>query len=99
MRALAIDALAVEEEARVALRRAGFRTIGELADLPRAPLAARFGEGLVTLLDRLLARQDPHITPQRRPEPIRVERRFAEPIGRTDPILEAIGSLIARSAN
>lgn len=98
VRGLPLAALEVEEETRTALRRAGFRTIGELADLPRAPLAARFGKELVALLDRLMARQDPHITPQHLPDPILVERRFAEPIGRTEHVLETIGSLMARAA-
>lgn len=98
VRPLPLAALAVEEETRIALRRAGFRSIGELADLPRAPLAARFGEELVTLLDRLMARQDPHITPQHSPNPIVVERRFAEPVGRTEHVLEVIGALVVRAA-
>lgn len=98
VRALPLAALAVEEETRTALRRAGFRTIGELAALPRAPLAARFGQGLGVLLDRLLAREDTHVTPCRRPDPVAVDMRFAEPIGRTDDVLDIAGQLMERAA-
>lgn len=96
--ALPIAALAVEDEIRQALRRAGFRSIGELAKLPRAPLAARFGEELVILLDRLLARQNPHIAPHRAVDPITAERRFAEPIGRTGDVMNAIETLVKETA-
>jgi len=98
VRALPVAALEVEEETRQALRCAGFRTIGDLADLPRGPLAARFGMVLVDLLDRLLARQDPHIVPHRPIERIRVEHRFAEPIGRTDDVLDIIEALVEDAA-
>lgn len=90
---LPLGALAVDEEVRVALRRAGFRTIGELAEVPPAPLAARFGEDLPVLLDRLLAREDPHIVPHRPEAPLRAGRRFAEPVGRDADVLAAIEGL------
>lgn len=95
--ALPIAALKVESETRQALRRAGFRRIGDLAELPRAPLAARFGSDLVRLLARLLAEEDPHIVPHHSPEPIREEMRFAEPIRRTQDMLDAIEMLAARA--
>ena len=98
VRALSIAALDVEEETRQALRRAGFRTIGELAKLPAAPLAARFGGALINLLDRLLGREDRHITPHRTPDPITAELRFPEPIGRTDDVLDGIEMLVGQAS-
>lgn len=98
VRTLPVAALEVEDEARIALHLAGFRTIGELAGLPRAPLAARFGQHLVTLLERLLAQEDPRLTPDRPPDPIKTDLRFAEPISRTDHVLEAIEELMERAA-
>lgn len=98
VRALPVAALETEKETREALRRAGFRTIGDLADLPRGPLATRFGKMLVDLFDRLLERQDPHIVPHRPVERIMVERRFAEPIGRTDDVLDVIEALVEQAA-
>jgi len=98
VRILPMEALEVEEATHVALRRAGFRRLGEIIDLPRAPLAARFGEELVALLDRMTARQDPHITPYLLPDLVTLTRRFAEPVGRVEDVLEAIGALTAVAA-
>lgn len=98
MHALPIEALRVEGNTHQALDRAGFRTISELASVPRASLAARFGAELVTLLDRLLGHEDPHIVPQTIKAPVVVERRFAEPISRTDAILEGIEAMVRRAA-
>jgi nucleotidyltransferase/DNA polymerase involved in DNA repair len=40
------------------LGRVGLKTIGCIASLPRAPLAARFGAGLMQRLDQALGRED-----------------------------------------
>jgi len=80
----------------LALRRAGFATLGDLAALPPRPLAARFGAGLVDALDRLLGRIDSRITPRRFPPPIRVERRFAEPVAHTETVMAVLGELLAQ---
>lgn len=97
-RALPLDALEVDDNTLTALRRAGFRSIGELTDLPAAPLAARFGPDLVRLLDRLMAREDPHIVPQQPAQAIKADLRFAEPIGRDADVLDAIEWLIGEAA-
>lgn len=93
VRALPLDALEVDDNTLIALRRAGFRSIGELTDLPAAPLAARFGSDLVRLLDRLMGDEDQHIVPHLPPEDIQAELRFAEPIGRHADVLDAIEGL------
>jgi protein ImuB len=98
VRALPIAALDQEEDVHQALRRAGFRSIGDLEDLPPAPLAARFGEALVRKLGRLLGHEDVHIVPQCQLDPITTEMRFAEPIGRSDHVLDAIEILIEQTA-
>lgn len=90
-------ALRCAEEVEVALRRAGLVTIGDLAERPTAPLAARFGADVPDMLARLLGRVDSRITPRRPPPALRFERRFAEPIARTDDVLTVIADL-AREA-
>ncbi|WP_250890670.1 Y-family DNA polymerase [Sphingobium nicotianae] len=92
--ALPLLALRQTPDVRLALRRAGFTTIGDLASLPSAPLAARFGAGLVDALDRLLCRTDSRITPRRHPAPIRAERRFAEPVAHLDTVMAVLGDLL-----
>lgn len=98
VQALPLAALAGDADPLMALRRAGFRCIGDLARLPRAPLAARFGSELVRRLEHLLGEADPHIVPLRKPEPILLVQRFAEPIARTDDVLDTIEMLLVRAA-
>ena len=97
IRRLPIAALRLEEEPETALRRAGLKTIGDLADRPPAPLAARFGEAMVDALDRLLGRADSRISPRRALPALLFERRFAEPVARTDDALSVLDDL-AREA-
>ncbi len=97
IRALPIAGLRLDGDTVLALRRAGLRTIGDLADRPTAPLSARFGAATTDALARLLGRADSRITPRRAPPALRFDRRFAEPIARTEDALAAIGDL-ARAA-
>jgi protein ImuB len=96
--ALPVAALAVPPDIHLALQRSGLRRIGDLAVLPRAPLAARFGTSLPVLLARLLEEEDPHITPAPVIDPVAADLRFAEPIGRSDDVLDAIEALLADAA-
>jgi len=98
IRRLPVAALGQEDEAETALRRAGLKTIGDLADRPPAPLAARFGEGLVDALDRLLGRTDSRISPRRALPALLLERRFAEPVARTDDALAVLDDLAHEAA-
>jgi protein ImuB len=95
---LPVEALRVADDTHVALRRAGLGKIADLAKLPPAPLAARFGAELPVLLDRLLGREDVRIVSRRTPPEIETEARFAEPIARTDDVLTTIARLIGEAA-
>ena len=94
IRRLPIAALRIEEDIETALRRAGLKTIGDLADRPAAPLAARFGEALVAALDDMLGRADSRISPRRALPAIACERRFAEPIATTRDALAVLDDLV-----
>lgn len=98
VRALPVKALRVEANIHVALVRAGLKTIGDVAKLPSAPLAARFGEDLPVLLARLLGEADVRITPRRMLAEIETETRFAEPVSRTEDALRAVGRLVEEAA-
>jgi protein ImuB len=98
VRPLPVEALELEADATIALRRAGLNTIGELAIRPMAGFAARFGMVAATRLRRLLGDELRPIDPRREPPPVVVERRFAEPIGRVDDALDAAGELVAEAA-
>ena len=95
---LPLATLDLEAETLHALSRAGFRRIGDLTDVPRTALAARFGARTTTQLARVLGEEDVHIVPQRRRARIFAEQRFAEPIGRTDDVLDVIEGLLERVA-
>lgn len=94
---LPVLALAVNADTHVALSRSGLKTIGDVARLPPAPLAARFGTELPVLLDRMLGRTDMRITPRRPVAEIEAEQRFAEPVARTEDVLSTITNLVARA--
>jgi protein ImuB len=88
-------ALRLAPETVAALAEVGLKTVGDLLDLPRAPLAARFGI-LVRRIDQALGREDEPITP-RLPLPSYVaEQRFADPIGLERDVLGTIARLAAQ---
>lgn len=80
LRALPVAALELDAEGSLGLRRAGLKTIGDVAARPAASIAARFGAGAVTALRRLLGEEQAPIDPLAHPEPLHFERRFAEPV-------------------
>jgi protein ImuB len=98
LRALPVAALRLDAELLAALRRLGFRRIGQLAALPRAALATRFGPALVLRLDRLLldhAEEEEAFVPLRGTRSFTVRIGWSEPIGRTEDILAAAERLLA----
>ena len=93
---LPLAALGLETEQLDKLKRAGFCTIADLAERPRAPLAARFGKGLLDILDKALGKDDEGLTPHRPLPAMVVEQRFAEPMLLESSILKTIGLLAER---
>lgn len=98
LRRLPIAALQLGEEAETALRRAGLKTIGDLAARPTTPFSARFGEDATAALDRLLGRSDSRIVPLRPPPALFFERRFPEPIGHVDLAVQMIETMAEDAA-
>ncbi len=98
VRPLPVAALGLGEKLDVALIRAGLKTIGDLADRPRAPLAARFGGELLARLERTLGEQDNRIVPRRPPPACLAERHFPEPIALEEHLLGTLGMLAANLA-
>lgn len=98
VRPLPVEALELEAEPTIALRRAGLTVIDDLAVRPMAGFAARFGMATATRLRRLLGDETRPIDPRREPPRVMVERRFAEPIARVDDALAVVGELVAEAA-
>jgi protein ImuB len=75
------------------LRRAGLKTIGQVAARKRAELTARFGKEMMAHLDRALGRSEEPVS-SRRPLPdFMAEHRFAEPLTVEDAILASLKTL------
>ncbi len=98
IRRLPVAALRLADDVVVALRRAGLKTIGDLASRPRAPLAARFGAGATRMLARLLGEEDGGIVARAPVPDLSFDRRFAEPLARTDAALAVIDDLAREAA-
>jgi protein ImuB len=93
---LPISLLRLPEKIVGDLRTLGFRSIGELANTARAPLALRFGPELGRRLDGMFGRVSEPIDPIRSPELIEVSRSFAEPIGAAETINKYVGLLVVQ---
>lgn len=80
IKALPLAALRLEPEAAAQIERLGFRRIGQLMEIPRAPLARRFGAGVLIRLDQALGRTAEALSFRRPPTPWLSRLAFAEPI-------------------
>jgi protein ImuB len=83
---LPLAGLRLDGSTLAALARLGLRTIGQVMERPRAPLARRFGRELLFRLDQALGTVEEAISP-RLPVPARIaERRLAEAVSRMEDI-------------
>jgi protein ImuB len=93
---LPLAALLLPADTVAALARVGLKRIGDIADLPRAPLAARFGTDLLRQLDRALGNEHEPLNPRLPVAPYVAEQRLAEPIAREEDVLAILTRLAAR---
>ena len=77
---LPVAALDCGEDIMRAFRRAGLKTIAQVAERGRAELASRFGANFVTRLNVMLGAEEKPLAPRRPLPDFRVEQRFAEPV-------------------
>ena len=96
---LPVAALELDADHTVALTRAGLKTVGDVMARPLSAVAARFGKEAANAVRRLSGDLKAPVRPRRREVPIAAERRFAEPIARTDYALEVLGELAAEAVN
>lgn len=96
--ALPVEALRLDAALHDALCEVGLTEIGRLLDLPRASLAAQFGEGLQRRLDRALGLLPETIEAVRPEPPPRAELIFDGPTERAESIeaatREVLGALL-----
>ena len=84
---LPLSALRLPPATVAGLARVGLKCIGDIVDLPRAPLTARFGSEMLRQLDRALSHEHEPLTPRLPVAPYVAEQRFPEPIAREEDVL------------
>ena len=94
--ALPVAALRLSADTTPRLERVGLGCIGDLIELPRAPLAARFGARLIERLDQALGRAAEPVSPRRPVPRWRTRLSFPEPVGRAEDIAAATRRLVER---
>ncbi len=92
---LPVAALRLGPAIAAGLHGLGIRRVADLADLPRAPLAARFGETVAARLDAALGRRAETISPERHRPPLAARLAFPEPLGRAEDIAAALDIVLA----
>ena len=95
MTPLPITALDLDPVITHALRRAGLKTIGQVAARQRAELVARLGAGPLAILDEALGKAKNPITPLKPAPAYWVEENFAEPIAHDILIRASLQKLTA----
>jgi len=90
---LPVAALDLDSKDTHALRRAGLKTIAQVAGRTRAELNARFGKEMVFKLERALGQSEKPISPRRVLPDYMAEHRFAEPVTAQAVVADSILSL------
>jgi protein ImuB len=92
---LPVSALGAGETIVIGLRRAGLKTIRDVASRARHEIAARFGAGFTSLLEQALGQSDAPISPLKPLPDYIVEKRFAEPVA-TEAVISVTLSGLAK---
>jgi protein ImuB len=93
---LPVFTLGAADEITRGLRRAGLKTIGDVAARAPHEITARFGAGFTALLQQALGYDDAPISPRKPVPDYVVERLFAEPVA-TDAVISSVLSALART--
>jgi protein ImuB len=93
---LPVFALGAEDSITRGLRRAGLKTIGDVASRARHEITARFGADFTTLLEQALGQGDVPISPRKPLPDYIVEKRFPEPIA-TEGVIAVTLSRLAQT--
>ena len=96
---LPIAALNLDPVIIHAFRRAGLKTVGQVAGRKRSEIAARFGAATVFTLDEALGHAGKPISPRLPPPDYWKEQGFAEPIATEEAIRMALKSLAVALSN
>ena len=89
-------ALRLDHATATGLERLGLRSIKDLALLPRAPLARRFGPGLMLRLDQALGAQPEPVSPEAEAPHYGVRLTLPDPIGLQSDVMAGLARLLDR---
>lgn len=89
-------ALRLEPEAAAQIERLGLRRLGQLMDIPRAPLGRRFGAHTLDRLDQALGRSAEALTFRRPPTPWMARLAFFEPISAPEDMARVTEDVTAK---
>ena len=92
---LPVSALGANDAITGGLRRAGLKTIGDVASRAPHEITARFGAGFTTLLAQALGQGDAPISPRKPLPDYIVEKRFPEPVATENVIAMNLSALAA----
>jgi protein ImuB len=92
---LPLFALSADDAITRGLRRAGLKTIGDVASRARHEITARFGADFTTLLEHALGQGNAPISPRKPLPDYIVEKRFPEPVA-TEGVISATLSRLAQ---
>jgi len=95
VRALPVAALECAPDDATALRRAGLKTIAEIADRPSLLFTARFTSAFTVKLARILGEEDKRIVPRSERTRYKAEQHCAEPVASHDVIAGMLAELVA----
>ena len=95
---LPVAALRVAPEVAEALARLGLRRIGDIAGMPRAALARRFGQDLLRRLDQALGLVPEPVSPARPADRFAVRLSLPDPIGLIADMEAGVDRLLPRLA-
>jgi len=93
---LPVSALRLDHALAEGLARLGLHRIADLAAVPRAPLARRFGPDLLRRLDQALGTQPEPVAAGLEPPHFGVRMTLPEPIGLTADVMAALDRLLDR---
>jgi len=93
MRSLPVEALNLDVTTTHALRRAGLKTVKQVASRKRSELVARLGATMLDILDEALGNTAKPISPRKPPPDYWQEQNFPEPVATEEVIQAALKSL------
>jgi protein ImuB len=96
VRPLPVSVLGADTADVTGLRRAGLKTIGDVAERARHEITARFGAGFTALLEQALGERDAPINPRLPTPDTIVEKRFAEPVATEGVIAATLSGLACK---